>query len=61
MLCGNLLEAKALLKRLVSCSSSPPIPSESIEKLVEKMFFFTSLVDFNLICWSELANVSMVV
>lgn len=52
---GNLLEAKALLKRLVSWLSSPPIPKDSIEKLTLKIFFLILFVDFNLICCSGAA------
>ena len=58
---GSLLEAKALLNRLVSSSSNPPIPKESIEKLTLKIFFFTVLLDFSRICCSVLAKASMVV
>lgn len=53
---GSLLEAKALLNRLVNWVSRPPIPKAYKEKFLENTFFWTSLEDFNLIFWSDEAE-----
>ena len=59
--CGSLREAKALRKRLTNSVSSPPMPSDSIEKLSAKTFFFCNLVERSLTCCYPLAKASITV